>query len=93
MYVIFLKIYFRDPYTLVRCSPYAAKHNDISGIGTQPFALRVSPDALIVMDFHAHLLWREVIGFLAGNWDKLKRGMIAILIASKWLAVAHSYYL
>jgi hypothetical protein len=66
----------RDPYTLVRCSPYMTKQNDTSGIGTQPFALKVSPDALVVMDFHAHLLWREIIGFLAGHWDREKRGTL-----------------
>ena len=68
----------RDPHTLVRCTPYATKHNDPLGIGTQPFVLKVSPEALIVMDFHAHLLWREVIGFLAGSWDRNQRGKITL---------------
>lgn len=70
--------FIRDPHTLVRCTPYATKQNDSFRIGTQPFALKVSPDALVVMDFHAHLLWREVIGFLAGCWDRSHRGRFII---------------
>jgi protein MYSM1 len=36
---------------------------------SQPFAVSMSPDALLVMDFHAHLSTCEVIGLLGGTFD------------------------
>lgn len=37
--------------------------------GEQPFTVRVSPAAEVMMDYHAHLCMNEVIGILAGTWD------------------------
>jgi proteasome lid subunit RPN8/RPN11 len=41
--------------------------------GTQPFTLRVSPAAEVLMDFHAHMCMDEVVGLLAGEWDPAAR--------------------
>lgn len=49
-----------DPLTLFKCLPYENE---------QPFKIVASPRALVSMDFHAHLLHVEIIGFLAGQWD------------------------
>jgi protein MYSM1 len=41
----------------------------------QPFSVEVSPEALLVADFHAHLSSCEVIGLLGGSWDPEKRAL------------------
>ena len=38
----------------------------------QPYALRVSREALAVMDLHAHLHHEEIIGLLGGKWERSK---------------------
>ena len=50
-----------DEYALQPLEKYAP--------GKQPFAVRVSPAAVAMMDFHAHLCMNEVIGILAGTWN------------------------
>jgi len=40
------------------------------GPGEAPFMVRASPAAEIIMDYHAHLCMNEVIGILAGTWDR-----------------------
>ncbi len=35
----------------------------------QPFTVYVKASVMLLIDFHAHLLNTEVIGFLAGTWD------------------------
>ncbi|RUP42695.1 hypothetical protein BC936DRAFT_138211, partial [Jimgerdemannia flammicorona] len=56
-----------DPLTMVKCEPFSGKAG--SGMnGSQPFAIAVHSNVLLAMDFHAHLMTTEVIGFLAGEW-------------------------
>ncbi|KAI7876253.1 hypothetical protein K492DRAFT_151908 [Lichtheimia hyalospora FSU 10163] len=63
-----------DPLTMVKCEPFTGKPgSDITGC--QPFELQVHSNVLLAMDFHAHLMTTEIIGFLAGEWDKEHRRM------------------
>lgn len=39
----------------------------------QPFSVRVSPDAALLIDLHTHLAMCEVIGFLGGRWVNEER--------------------
>eukprot|EP01125_Pyxidicula_operculata_P005373 TRINITY_DN191_c4_g1_i2.p1 TRINITY_DN191_c4_g1~~TRINITY_DN191_c4_g1_i2.p1 ORF type:complete len:581 (+),score=105.61 TRINITY_DN191_c4_g1_i2:52-1794(+) len=39
----------------------------------QPFKVKVDENALMIIDFHSHLVTNEVIGFLAGSWDPVER--------------------
>ena len=39
----------------------------------QPFSVQIEDDAMVVMDFHAHLSRFEVIGYLGGEWDSVKK--------------------
>ncbi|KAF9979158.1 hypothetical protein BGZ73_005326 [Actinomortierella ambigua] len=58
-----------DPLTMVKCEPFCGKPN--SGVtGCQPFTITVRSNVLLGMDFHAHLMTTEIIGFLAGTWDR-----------------------
>ena len=41
----------------------------------QPFAVAVAPEALLLMDLHAHLSRFEVIGYLGGRWDRERRAI------------------
>jgi hypothetical protein len=41
--------------------------------GAQPFKVRVSAAAEVMMDLHAHLSLHEVIGILGGTWDPAAR--------------------
>ena len=41
----------------------------------QPFAVAVAPEALLLMDLHAHLSRFEVIGYLGGTWDRERRAI------------------
>ncbi|CAO3685862.1 unnamed protein product [Rhizopus stolonifer] len=52
-----------DPFRLVPTSHY----NDIL---LPPFEVEIVSDALLVMDFHAHLAHTEIIGLLGGNFIK-----------------------
>ncbi|KAG0213088.1 hypothetical protein BGX28_005109 [Mortierella sp. GBA30] len=56
-----------DPLTMVKCEPFCGQPN--SGVvGCQPFGIKVQSNVLLGMDFHAHLMTTEIIGFLAGEW-------------------------
>ncbi|KAG0340957.1 hypothetical protein BG004_006211 [Podila humilis] len=56
-----------DPLTMVKCEPFCGQPN--SGVvGCQPFGIKVQSNVLLGMDFHAHLMTTEIIGFLAGTW-------------------------
>ncbi|KAG0261689.1 hypothetical protein BG011_000785 [Mortierella polycephala] len=56
-----------DPLTMVKCEPFCGQPN--SGVvGCQPFGIKVQSNVLLGMDFHAHLMTAEIIGFLAGDW-------------------------
>jgi len=45
---------------------------------SQPFSVSMSPDALLVMDFHAHLSICEVIGLLGGTFDATSKQLTII---------------
>ncbi|CAO3564445.1 unnamed protein product [Mortierella alpina] len=61
-----------DPLTMVKCEPFCGQPN--SGVvGCQPFGIKVQSNVLLGMDFHAHLMTTEIIGFLAGDWNPTTR--------------------
>ncbi|KAF9431367.1 hypothetical protein BGZ76_000406 [Entomortierella beljakovae] len=61
-----------DPLTMVKCEPFCGQPK--SGVqGCQPFGIKVQSNVLLGMDFHAHLMTAEIIGFLAGEWNKSTR--------------------
>ena len=58
-----------------------------SGPLAQPYALSVGRAATAVMDLHAHLCSKEVIGLLGGAWDPEKRALaVAAAFPCKRLA-------
>lgn len=64
--------YTSDPLTMIKCEPFCGK--PASGVaGCQPFEMKMQSNVLVAMDFHAHLMTTEIIGFLAGKWDKEKK--------------------
>ncbi|KAI7903590.1 uncharacterized protein BX663DRAFT_507009 [Cokeromyces recurvatus] len=64
-----------DPLTMIKCEPFIGKPgSNISG--SQPFEITVESNVLLAMDFHAHLMTTEIIGFLAGDWDIETKRMI-----------------
>ena len=52
-----------NPNTMVKCIPFSAVDR------IQPFNVTVSTNALLLVDFHSHLVDGEVFGYLAGHWD------------------------
>lgn len=52
-----------NPNTMVKCIPFSAVDR------IQPFNVTVSTNALLLIDFHSHLVHGEVAGYLAGYWD------------------------
>jgi proteasome lid subunit RPN8/RPN11 len=58
-----------DPLTMIKCEPFTGKPGSNVN-GCQPFEITVESNVLLAMDFHAHLMTTEIIGFLAGEWDK-----------------------
>lgn len=52
-----------NPNTMVKCIPFSAVDR------IQPFNVTVSTNALLLVDFHSHLVSSEVAGYLAGSWD------------------------
>ncbi|KAI9313835.1 hypothetical protein BX666DRAFT_1863795 [Dichotomocladium elegans] len=63
-----------DPLTMVKCEPFTGKPGSEVN-GSQPFEMEVHSNVMLAMDFHAHLMTTEIIGFLAGEWDKDKKKM------------------
>ncbi|KAG2179621.1 hypothetical protein INT44_006469 [Umbelopsis vinacea] len=64
-----------DPLTMIKCEPFCGK--PASGVaGCQPFEMKMHSNVLVAMDFHAHLMTTEVIGFLAGQWNKETKNMV-----------------
>lgn len=49
--------------TMIKCIPFSAVDR------IQPFNVTVSTNALLLVDFHSHLVSGEVAGYLAGSWD------------------------
>ena len=68
-----------DPHTMVQCENYShlkdAATNSSRGalLGTQPFSVRMHPEVSFLCDLHSHLAEVEIIGFLGGKWDPVKR--------------------
>lgn len=54
---------------MFKCEPFVGKPGSNTS-GSQPFEMSVDSNVLLAMDFHAHLMTTEIIGFLAGEWDK-----------------------
>ncbi|KAF9908497.1 hypothetical protein EC991_009761 [Linnemannia zychae] len=52
-----------DPFRLVPLRKYNAQNQ-------APFRVKVSSDAMLIMDFHSHLAETEVIGLLGGLYDE-----------------------
>ncbi|KAI9277546.1 hypothetical protein BY458DRAFT_471908 [Sporodiniella umbellata] len=63
-----------DPLTMVKCEPFMGKPGS-NIAGSQPFEIKVNSNVLLAMDFHSHLMTTEIIGFLAGEWDRENRVM------------------
>lgn len=63
---------------LVECEEFMK--STANGGAVQPFTLQISAEVLLLMDFHSHLSEFEVIGLLAGTWDR-ERKHLAILEA------------
>jgi hypothetical protein len=63
---------------MIKCDPFLGAPNS-NVAGCQPFSMIVESNVLVAMDFHAHLMNTEVIGFLAGHWmpdEKSKLNLI-----------------
>lgn len=52
-----------NPNVMIKCVPFTA----IDRI--QPFNVTISTNALLLIDFHSHIVKGEVAGYLAGTWD------------------------
>ncbi|XP_015792822.1 MPN domain-containing protein [Tetranychus urticae] len=57
------KLIRQDTSVMVKCIPFSALER------IQPFALTLSTNALLTIDFHCHLTTGEVVGYLGGSWD------------------------
>ena len=57
----------------VNCGDYG--YGDHKGV-RQPFGIDVSIEATLLVDLHAHLTTREVIGYLVGTWDPIHSKII-----------------
>ncbi|KAJ1653376.1 hypothetical protein IWQ61_006490 [Dispira simplex] len=64
-----------DPLSLVKCTRFSGTPASDQP-GSQPFAMQVCSNAFLGMDFHAHLMESEIIGFLAGRWNPETRQLI-----------------
>ncbi|KAI4892571.1 hypothetical protein NFI96_024737, partial [Prochilodus magdalenae] len=53
---------FFDPFQLIPCKAFGEEKEE-------PFQVMVCPEALVVMDVHAHVSMGEVIGLLGGSYD------------------------
>ncbi|KAG9292964.1 hypothetical protein G9A89_016326 [Geosiphon pyriformis] len=64
-----------DPFAMVKCEPFYGIPNS-NTYGCQPFSINVESNVLLAMDFHAHLMQTEIIGFLAGHWNAEEKKLI-----------------
>ncbi|KAF9174972.1 hypothetical protein BGX21_008026 [Mortierella sp. AD011] len=55
-----------DPFRLVSLSKFSSQN-------PAPFRVKVSSDAMLIMDFHSHMAETEVIGLLGGLYDEDER--------------------
>mmetsp|Transcript_16752 Transcript_16752/g.34337 ORF Transcript_16752/g.34337 Transcript_16752/m.34337 type:complete len:583 (-) Transcript_16752:589-2337(-) len=60
--------YMSGSLSLIPCQEFTGV---IGAVGTQaqPFSVDISDEAMLLMDFHAHLSCFEVIGYLGGDWN------------------------
>jgi hypothetical protein len=60
------------PHTLLICERYgsgnASSSRHINAV--QPYTIKIHPDVPFLCDLHAHLADSEIIGFLAGKFDR-----------------------
>lgn len=49
--------------TRIACVPFSASHC------LQPFGVSICTNALLLIDFHSHMINEPVMGYLAGKWD------------------------
>ena len=64
-----------SPHTLLICEKYgqAGGTSHRHAGASQPFTIKVHPDVPFLCDLHAHLADSEIIGFLAGRFDRTSR--------------------
>jgi len=60
-----------DPLTLVKCQHFSG--TPVTVALSQPFKVKVNSNVLLVSDFHSHLAYTEIIGFLAGDWNETEK--------------------
>ena len=56
--------------TLINTLSYGDPLGGNADVWEQPFAVVVHPQVALVVDMHAHACDAEVIGLLAGRWDR-----------------------
>ncbi len=61
----------KDPLTLLECKWF-------DHASQQPFRLVVSTETVWIMELHSHLADVEIIGLLAGRWDKERKEMVVL---------------
>jgi protein MYSM1 len=54
--------------------------NDVGGWRDRPFEITIQSNATLLMDIHCHLARTEVIGYVAGTWDKQTRRLHVIKV-------------
>eukprot|EP01135_Chromosphaera_perkinsii_P010527 Nk52_evm37s2152 gene=Nk52_evmTU37s2152 len=71
-----------NPLSMIKCDQFANSEIDTNSAPSvarssknQPFRVRISSNAMFLMDLHSHLAKTEVIGYLAGTFDKEKNDM------------------
>ncbi|XP_060087877.1 deubiquitinase MYSM1 [Heteronotia binoei] len=52
-----------DPFQLIPCCSFTEEKRE-------PFQVKIAPEALLIMDLHAHVSMAEVIGLLGGRYSK-----------------------
>lgn len=62
----------QEGHVMVPCQPYSGVPGSRAQ-DSQPFSIKISPGAQLVMDLHAHLDSAEIIGLLGGYYDKDSR--------------------
>ena len=62
-----------DPFQLIPCRKFPSA-------SAVPFDVYLSPNAVVVMDTHAHMSTSEVIGLLGGKYDSQSRNLEVNLI-------------
>ena len=65
------------PHTLLICEQYGHAPGAVTSShhanASQPYTVKIHPDVPFLCDLHAHLADSEIIGFLAGRFDRDER--------------------